>query len=164
MIGNDFDIPVMYQDLANYSMGPMSMPGGMMPGIMPNTSYLGGTQMPRQLDHDKVEIMNRKDREAKSTAKKVAIALGVILLAGFIPYFRKNITKAGGIKNYLSNSWNSFKNLFKSNPAPATPSRWQRFKNWFKSKKAPTTPSSPSSSKPSRWQRFKNWFKPKATP
>ena len=147
MIGNDFDTPIMYQDLANYSMGPMSMPmmGGMMPGMMGglNTSYLGGTRITPQLDHDKVEIMNRKNKEAKNTAKNVAIALGVIFLAGFIPYFRKKITSAGGIKKYLSNSWNSFKNLFKSTP-PAPP--------------APPAP------KTSRWQAFKNWFKPKATP
>ncbi|MBO6087805.1 hypothetical protein J6P92_05620 [bacterium] len=120
MLGNDFDTPIMYQDLANYSMGPMSMPmmGGMMPGMYP--SYLGGTQMPRQLDHDKVEIINKKNREAKNTAKKVAIALGVILLAGFIPYFRKNIKAAGGIKNYLSNAWQSFKNWIGIKPK-ATP-------------------------------------------
>ena len=141
MIGNDFDTPIMYQDLANYSMGPMSMP--MMPGMMPgmvggmNTSYLGGTRISPQLDHDKVEIINRKENEAKNTAKKVAIALGVIFLAGFIPYFRKKITSAGGIKKYLSNGWDSFKNMFKSNPTPAKPSRWQAFKNWFKPKPTP---------------------------
>ena len=140
MIGNDFDTPIMYQDLANYSMGPMSMPQtfGMMPGM--NTSYLGGTQITPQLDHDKVEIMNRKNKEAKKTAKNVAIALGIIFLAGFIPYFRKKITSAGGFKKYLSNGWDSSKNLFKS------------------------TPSAPSAPKSSRWQAFKNWFKPKATP
>ena len=137
MIGNDFDTPIMYQDLANYSMGPMNTPmSGMYGGMYP--SYLGGTQMPRQLDHDKIEIKNRKDNEAKHTAKNVAIALGVILLAGFIPYFRKNIKAAGGIKKYLSNSWQSFKNLFKSAPSAPKMSKWQKFKNWFKKKPTAT--------------------------
>ena len=40
MIGGDFDTPMVYQDLANSTMGPMVMPplGGITGGY--NTSYL----------------------------------------------------------------------------------------------------------------------------
>ena len=74
MIGNDYDIPVMYQDLGKYSMNPFGMPmGGMMPGMygIGSTSYLGGVTMAPQLEHDKVELINRKNKEGNKTFKTV---------------------------------------------------------------------------------------------
>lgn len=114
MIGGDFDVPIMYQDLANSTMGPMSMPfGGMvgMPGAgMYNTSYLGGVKMHRQPDHDKVQIMNKKEKEDKNTLKKALLVLGGIVLLGSIAPLRKSIKKAGGLGEYLKKGWNSVKN------------------------------------------------------
>ena len=108
----DYDVPVMYQDLGAYSMNCM-MP---MSGMVPNTNYLGGVKMQPILCKDKVELINKKDKEGLSTAKKLGLAIGVLFLAGYIPYFRKQISKAGGIKACLSNGWNKFKNLFKKTP------------------------------------------------
>ena len=123
MIGNDFETPIMYQDLANYSMGPMITPFGGMTNPY-NTNMLRGTTMPRQLDADKIEIMKQKENQDKSTFKKAAIALGVILAAGFIPFVRN------GIKN--GNLWQSVKDLFKSSPKkPVMP----RIKDWFSARK-----------------------------
>ena len=123
VIGNDFETPIMYQDLANYSMGPMVAPFGWMTNPY-STNMLHGTAMPRQLDADKVEIMKQKENQDKSTFKKAAIALGVILAAGFIPFVRK------GIKN--GNLWQSVKDLFKSGPKqPIMP----RIKKWFGARK-----------------------------
>lgn len=134
MIGGDFDTPVMYQDLANYSMPPMQMGmpfGGMVGG---NTSYLGGVQLKRQLDHDKVQLINKKNEEAKSTLKKALIGIGVCLAIGFIPVICKNVKNAGGV-------WQYIKGLFtKTPPAPPStpkPSLWQRFKNIFTRSSAP---------------------------
>ena len=110
MIGGDFNVPIMYQDLANSSMGPLNMPfGGMVGAGMPiggyNTSYLGGVQMQQQPDRDKLVIKNKKENEDKNTFKK---ALGVLALEvglGCIPIFRKGIKKAGGVIPYLKNMW-----------------------------------------------------------
>ena len=161
MLGNDFDTPIMYQDLANYTMSPMSPIGfGMNPamGVGPmgtigtggyNTSYLGGIQVKPQPDKDSVEIMNRKNQECYSTLKKVALTAGALFLLGFIPYFGKQIKKSGGIISYIKNLWKK--------PQPKI-SRWQKFKNsagnsWQKFK----------SSAGNNWQKFKNLFKNKKT-
>ena len=109
MIGGDFDVPIMYQDLANSTMGPMSIPLGTMSGMygagmyghMGNTNYLGGVQMRRQPDKDKVQIMNQKENQDKNTAKKVLIGLGAMIVLGSIPVLRKSIKKSGGIVNYV---------------------------------------------------------------
>lgn len=128
MIGGDFDVPIMYQDLANSTMGPMRMPMGAIQGMygagMYNTSYLGGVRMPRQLDKDKVQIMNNKENQDKNTAKKVLIGLGVLVALGSIPVLRNSIKKAGGLKKYLQNSWDSLKNF-------VTGKKQQKSGNWF---------------------------------
>ncbi len=97
MIGGDFDTPIVYQDLANSTMNPMRL--GMYGG---NTSYLGGVQMRRQPDADKIQLMNKKNKEAKKTFKKAMLGIGACLLLGFIPVVRKGIKKAGGIREYFS--------------------------------------------------------------
>lgn len=130
MIGNNFDTPIMYQDLANSTMSPFSMP------IAPATSYLGGVRLPRQLDHDKLEIINKKEKQDKKNFKKALILIGSCLALGFIPGIRKNITKAGGIGKYISNKWTSFKNWISGTKTPK-PSLWQRFKGLFKKKTTP---------------------------
>ena len=127
MIGNDYDIPVMYQDLGTYSMNPFGVPTGggmMMPGMYGagiGTSYLGGVRLAPQLEHDKVELINKKEQEGNKTIKNVAKALGALLLIGYVPYFRKQITKAGGIGKYISKQWNSLTQGIKKMFKPTTP-------------------------------------------
>ena len=136
MIGNDYDVPVMYQDLGAYSMNPY---GAMMPGMygvpFGATNYLGGVTMQPILCEDKVELINKKNADGNKTAKKAGLILGGLLLLGFVPVIGKFI-KNGGIKNALKKGWDSIKNLFSSSaqaPAPAPkPSLLQRFKNLFK--------------------------------
>ncbi len=111
MAGIDFDTPVMYQDLANSTMGPI-MPFGGVPSSI-NTSYLGGVQMKQQLDSDKIEIINKKEKGDKHALKNVLIGLGVLLALGGIKPLSKSIKKAGGISNF-------FKNL-SSNPVNSQP-------------------------------------------
>ena len=147
MIGGDFNTPVVHQDLANSAMGPMYMPfGGVIGGY--NTSYLGGVQMQRQLDHDKISLMNRKENQDSSTMKKALGALVVILGLGAIAPLRKSIKKAGGIGKYLSNQWKAIVNAFKGNKPiknskPATTNNgqkvnwWQKLKNVFKKSPKP---------------------------
>lgn len=109
MIGGDFDIPVMYQDLANSTMSPMNLPLGAMSGMygagmyggVGNTNYLGGVKMRQQPDRDKVQIMNKKENEDKNTAKNILLGLGALVALGSIPVLRKSIKKAGGIVNYV---------------------------------------------------------------
>ena len=149
MIGSDYDIPVMYQDLGTYSMNPYGMPVGMvggmpgmmMPGMMGmyNTNYLGGTTMQPILCQDKLDLIAKKEKEDNNTLKKVGLGIGALLLVGFIPYFRKNIKKAGGIGKYIKNAWNSIVNSFKGNNQPKV-SWWQKFKNFFKKKPTTTNP------------------------
>lgn len=131
MIGGDFDTPIMYQDLANYTMNPMMPFGGMVGGMyggIGTTSYLGGVQMRPQLDTDKVQLMNKKNQEGMNTFKKALLGIGACFLLGFIPVLRKGIKNSGGVLNYV-------KGLFtKTPPAPKKPSLWQKFKSIFKKK------------------------------
>ena len=126
----DYDIPVMYQDLGTYSMNPF---GGVSSPMQ--TSYLEGAKMQPPLENDKVELINKKEQEGKKTLKKAVYILGALLLIGFIPHFRKQIIKSGGLGKYIKNCWNalttSVKNVF--NPTPKT-TMWQKFKNIFKRK------------------------------
>lgn len=123
MIGSDYDTPIMYQDLGAYSMNSFGMPfGGMIGMPYANTSYLGGVTMQPQLCQDKVDLINKKDAEGNKTLKKLAYTLGALLLIGYIPYFRKQITKAGGIGQYISNHFTNLttkiKNIFSKNSNP----------------------------------------------
>lgn len=134
MVGGDFSTPIVHQDLINSGMPTIYMPfGGVLGGY--NTSYLGGVQMPRQLDQDKVDLMNNKEKEDKGTFKKALLALGTILALGSIPVLRKSVKKAGGISNYLKNKWSNVINSIKGNKQTSKCSFWQKLKNVFKSKK-----------------------------
>lgn len=108
MIGDNFNVPIMYQDLANSTMGPLNMSLGGMPGVgMPigSSSYLGGVRMQQQPDRDKLEIKHKKENEDKNTFKK---AIGVLALAvgiACIPVLRKSIKNAGGLSSYMKDKW-----------------------------------------------------------
>ena len=122
----------MYQDLANSAMNPFMM------SIAPTTPmYLGGVKMRRQLDHDKLDIIKKKGKEDKKNLKKALIVIGSCLALGFIPVLRKNITKAGGIKKFISNKWTSFKNWLLNKNTPK-PTWYQKIKAKF-SKKVTTS-------------------------
>lgn len=126
MIGDDFNTPIMYQDLANSTMGTMPYTTGIPPAMygygMGGTSYLGGTQMRQQPDRDKVEIMRQKENQDKSTLKKALWILGGAIALGSIPVLRKSIKKAGGLKKYVQSCWNSIKTWVTGKPKKG---------NWF---------------------------------
>ena len=133
MIGENFDTPIMYRDLASSTVGPMSFPlGGMYaPGIYPGyAAGIGRVRLASQPDKDKFETMNKKDNEGYKTMKYAAIALATIFALGRIGPIRKNIKKAGGISKYLSNKWDNFVDFIKGNKNPKV-SWWQKFKNLF---------------------------------
>lgn len=124
MIGGDFNTPIMYQDLANSTMGPMPYTTGvpMMYGYGMGCN-LGGVKMRRQLDKDKIEIMHKKEQQDKSTLKKALWIIGGAIALCSIPILRKNIKKAGGLKKYAQNCWTSLKNFVKGKP--------KKQGNWF---------------------------------
>lgn len=120
MIGSDFDTPIMYQDLANSTMGPLNLPfGNCCPGLY-NTSYLGGIKMQPQLDRDKFSVLEQKEKEDKSTMKKALIALGIIAASWCVLGFCRNVKKAGGPWQYIKNQWTKLKNVF-TKKSSATP-------------------------------------------
>ena len=140
MIGGDFDVPIMYQDLAKSTMGPMNIPFGAMSGAyggMATPSYLGGVRMRQQPDQDKLQLLNKKENEDKSTLKKAMIALAVIVAAGSIAPLRKSIKKAGGFKKYVKSGWQSLKNSIsgKTKQKPKSSGNW--FTRLFKKKSTP---------------------------
>ena len=114
MIGDNFDIPIMYQDLANSTMPPLNLTAG---GYYGHTSYLGGITLPRQPDKDKLDLINKKDEQTKSTAKKILAGLGAAILLGGTIVLGQKIKKKGGIGKVLSQFWNTMtgkiKNIFK---------------------------------------------------
>ena len=108
MIGNNLDTPIVYQDLATSSMGPMNI--GFMGGC---PSYLGGVTMKGQLDADKIEIKNKKEQQDKKTFKTALIALGAIVGLALMPSLFKKCKKLLGISPKTSKSkfsWTSIKN------------------------------------------------------
>ena len=135
MIGSNFETPVMYQDLANSTMGPLNMMPGMygagLYGGYPQ--YLGGVQLPRQLDNDKFQTMKQKENEGKKTLKIAGAAIAIILAIGSLGRIRKGIRSAGGTGKYLVNKWNDLVNWIKGKKKPKA-TLWQKFKNFFKRK------------------------------
>lgn len=72
--GDDFYNPIMYQDLATASMQPMPV----MPGSFYNggaTNMLGGVTMSGQLDNDRFQKMQDKEKKDFSLLKKVGLAI-----------------------------------------------------------------------------------------
>ncbi len=118
MIGDNFNIPIMYQDLANSTMGPLNMSLGGLPGIgmpgvgMPgggyvgNSPYLGGVKMRQQPDMDKLIIKNKKENEDKNTFKKALGVIALVIGLASIPPLRKSIKNAGGLVSYMKGKWN----------------------------------------------------------
>lgn len=114
--GDDFLTPVMYQDLASASMQPMPMIG--MSGRIGNTNLLGGVKMQEDLDKDRFQAMQDKEKKDMNLLKKAGIAILVLAGLGFV--------KFAPIKKWISAKFtkvsNWCKNLFKSKPpTPAPP-------------------------------------------
>lgn len=97
MLGSDFYTPIVYQDLANSSMPPMNLSFGQMTG-----SYLGNVKMRSQLDADKVDIMNRKESQDKSTFKKAMLALAAIGVIAILPSTFKKLGRFLGFSKKTS--------------------------------------------------------------
>lgn len=129
MLGGDFGTPIMYEDIGKYYTGINPMMSGMYGmGMMPYgmgmmNPYLGKVQLQPILDHDKVQIMNKHMQEDKSTFKKAMLAIGGLLLIGFIPTIRKGIKNSGGIINYIKNVYHG--------TVPKGPTFGQKVKNCF---------------------------------
>ena len=149
MVGGNFDIPVMYQDLASYTINPVPVPfGAMTPYGYGNT---GNVNIKPQLDNDKVELMNKKSDEGLSTAKKVGIGLAVVFAMGFIPqlFGKKSLQSriidlykkhSPAVKTFAQNTWTKIK---------GQQNKWGRFKTYCSDK----------------WDAFKNLFsREKVTP
>ena len=110
-LSDDFQMPIMYQDLRNPSMGMLPSPYfGMY------TNYFGGIRLPRELQNDQFVYKNRATKE-KNTFKKVLLTLGTI--AGVI--FLKQKGAFTWIAQKSSSVGNWLKNLFKSKPPTPTP-------------------------------------------
>ena len=113
LINDDFNTPVIYQDLANSTMRPMNYNLGGMYRTGP--SLLNGVQMQSQLSEDKVEI--NKAQKAKGDGqllKNVGLFLLGAAAIGFIPSMRKNIKNAGGIGKFVNKQFNKISNWGKN--------------------------------------------------
>lgn len=112
--GDDFLTPVIYQDLASASMQPMPMLGMLGGGC--NTNLLGGVKMPEQLDNDRYQKMQDKEKKDMNLLKKVGLAVLVLGGIGFL--------KFAPIKKWVSSKYTQVadwcKNLFKSKPPAAS--------------------------------------------
>ena len=112
-ISDDYQIPIMYEDFRNPSMG-MLTPFGMY-----NTNYLGGVRMKAGLEQDKVDLKNRrkKDFNAIKAAGIAIVSLASILLL-------KNKGVFSWISKQCTSGYSWVKNLFKSTkttPPASTP-------------------------------------------
>lgn len=116
--GDDFYNPIMYQDLATASMQPMPV----MPGSFYNggaTNMLGGVTMSGQLDNDRFQKMQDKEKKDFSLLKKVGLgilAIGVLALINF-----KGIGKTIGkgfksVGSVIAKPFKAVGNWFKKSP------------------------------------------------
>ncbi len=94
-ITDDFNMPIMYEDLRKPSLG-------MLPGFGMYTNYLGGVTLPRELPNDSFVYQNRALKE-KSAIKKAAIIIGslagavILKQKGAFKWIGKQCTDAGNI-------------------------------------------------------------------
>lgn len=116
--GDDFYNPIMYQDLATASMQPMPV----MPGSFYNggaTNMLGGVTMSGQLDNDRFQKMQDKEKKDFSLLKKVGLgilAIGALALINF-----KGIGKTIGkgfksVGSVIAKPFKAVGNWFKKSP------------------------------------------------
>lgn len=103
-ISDDFQMPIMYQDLRDPSLG-------MLPGFGMYTNYLGGIRMPREMQNDQFVFQNRKKKEMNSfkTAALLIVGLATGLVLKNKGLFKWVSTKYSGASTWL-------KNFFKTKP------------------------------------------------
>lgn len=111
-LSDDFQMPIMYQDLRNPNLGMLNMP----PYFGCYTNYLGGIRMQPELQNDQVTFKNRAQKERNSLKIIGLILASVATLAilkskGFFGWASK---QCSGVKKWFSN-------LFKSKPTTPTP-------------------------------------------
>lgn len=110
-VSDDFQMPIMYQDLRNPNMGMLGMP---YPYFGSYTNYLGGIQMKPELKND-IVVFEKKKKDRWKTLKNVGLILAAITTGAFL----KGKGVFGWIGKQCSGVTNWFKNLGKTSPAPA---------------------------------------------
>lgn len=127
-IGDDFNTPAMYQDLASSSMNMMpiggmyggGMYGGMNPMMGGMYSNLGTTRLRNQPSDDIYVANKNKEKKDTNFMKKAALVLTALVAVGFIGPIGKYVKNAGGItkliKTGCSNIATKMKNIFKTTP------------------------------------------------
>lgn len=108
-VSDDFQMPIMYQDLRNPNLGMLGMPYP----YLGNTNYLGGVRMQPILTNDEV-IFSKKKKEKWNNLKTVALVIAGIASIGLL----KGKGVFGWMGKQCTNVGNWFKNLFKKTPTP----------------------------------------------
>ena len=95
----DFN-PSLYSDIASSSMNMMPTPmyNPFMGGMYYNTNLLGGARLQRQLDSDKVQLLNTVKKKDSNVFYKAIAALSVLATLGFLR-FGKGKTQIGKINS-----------------------------------------------------------------
>ena len=107
-LSDDFQMPIMHQDLRNPGMGMLGMPN---PYFGMYTNYLGGIRMQPELQNDKVVFSNRALKERK-TLKVIGTVIASVAGLAFL----KGKGVFGAISKGYSSATNWVKNLFKKTP------------------------------------------------
>ncbi len=99
MAMTDFN-PSLYSDIASSSMNMMPTPmyNPFMGGMYYNTNLLGGARLQRQLDSDKVQLLNTVKKKDSNVFYKAIAALSVLATLGFLR-FGKGKTQIGKINS-----------------------------------------------------------------
>lgn len=109
---DDFQMPIMYQDLRQPSMG-------LMPQFGMYTNLLGGVKMQGGLEQDKFVLQKRrkKDMNTIKAVGLVIVALGSALVLknkGVCRWISSNWSKAS---KWMKNFWKGVKGKFTRTPA-----------------------------------------------
>ena len=114
-LSDDFQMPIMYQDLRNPEMGMLNMP------YFGNyTNYLGGIRMQPELQNDQVTFNNRAKKE-RNSLKVIGLVLASVATLALL--------KGKGVFGWISKQFSGvtkwFNNLIKktpkTTPTPPTP-------------------------------------------
>lgn len=115
-LSDDFQMPIMYQDLRNPSMG-------MMPQFGMYTNLLGGVRMQSDLAQDQFVLQNRKkkDLNALKAAGLVIIGLATGLALRNKGVFKWVSNNWGKATTWIKKTWNGFTSKFKKKPPATSP-------------------------------------------
>ena len=119
-MSDDFQLPIMYQDLRDPNMG-MLPNVGMYPGMgmYPQgycTNYLGGMKMAREMNSDTLVIQSKK-KKSLSAFTKVMIAVGSVVGLAYLN--KKGLFKWIGTQLKSGKTW--VENLFGKKVPQAPP-------------------------------------------